>query len=89
MMSKPKEKVSLNMIIAELLARDSGAVMLLVAADIGDYLCHEFFCEGIPYEHNLLLRDEFETNSELRKMLRKSGLIEIGVRRYIRTALDD
>ena len=88
-MSKPREKISLNMVITELLARDSGAVMLLVAADIGDYLCHEFFCEGIPYEHYLLLRDEFETNSEFRKALRKSGLIEIGVRRYIRAALDN
>ena len=88
-MSKPKEKVSLNMVIAELLARDSGAVMLLVAADIDDYLCHEFFCEGIPYEHYQLLHDAFETNSEFRKVLRRSGLIEIGVRRYIRTALDD
>ena len=83
-----KEKISLSMVIAELLARDSGAVMLLMAADIGDYLCHDFFCEGIPYEHYLLLCDEFETNSEFRKVFRGSGLIEIGVRRYVRTALD-
>ena len=78
-----------NMVIAELLARDSAAVMMLLAAYLDDYLCHEFFCEGIPYENYLVLQDELDTNLAFRAALKKSGVIEKGVRRYIRTALDD
>ena len=78
-----------NMVIAELLARDSVAVMLLLAVYLDDYLCHEFFCEGIPYENFLVLRKAFDESPTFRIVLKKSGVIESGVRRYVRTALDD
>lgn len=88
-MSEYKERIALNMVIAELLARDSSSVMVLLAAYLDDHLCHEFFCEGIPYENYLVFCDELETNAEFRAVLRKSGLIEIGIWCYIRTALDN
>ena len=84
-----KENTDISMVIAELLARDSATVMLLFAAYIDDYLCHEFFCEGIPHENFQVLREELNTNRAFRTALKKSGVIEHGVRCYIRTALED
>lgn len=78
-----------NMVIGELLARDSTAVMLLLAAYLGDDLCYEFFCEGIPYENYLVLREALDTKYAFRLAMKRSGVMEKGVRRYIRTALDD
>ena len=84
-----KDNVAFIMEIAELLANDSSAVMILFAAYTNDGLCYEFFCEGIPYEDYIVLRDELTTNLELRDVLKKCGVVESGVRRYICTALDD
>ncbi len=77
------------MVSSELFARDTAVVMLLLAAYLDDHLCHEFFCEGIPYENYLVLREELDKNHAFCTALKKSGVIEHGVRRYIRTALDD
>lgn len=88
-MNTNTNKTDFNMALAELLARDNCSAMLLFAAYIDDYLCHELYCEAIPYENFVALRDGLKKNIEMRTALKESGVIESALRRYISSALDN
>ena len=78
-----------NVALINLAARDACSAMLLFAAYIDDYLCYELYCERIPYENFVVLRDEFKTNTKMRTALKESSAIERALKSYIRSALED
>ena len=78
-----------NMALGELLAKDRCSAMLLFAAYIDDYLCHELYCEAIPFANFVALRDVLKENTEMRTALKESGVIESALQYYISSALDN
>ena len=75
--------------VLELLMRDSKVLMTIFAAYIDERLCYEFFADGIPHRIFDLFSDAIRDDEDFRIAVKTSGIVERGVRRYIRTALDD
>ena len=73
----------------ELVMRDSKAAMAVFAAYIDEDLCYEYFSDGLPKETFEAIRDALKTDEEFRKAVSLSGIVDRGVKRYVRAALDD